>query len=43
MAAQEQSDGAFEAAAASFLAGNKPAAAVSALARRGVAEALQVM
>ncbi len=41
-AAQQQTEGAFEAAAAGFLAGDQPSAAVAATARRGGADALQV-
>ena len=41
-AAQQQAEGAFEAAAAGFLAGDRPAAAIAAIARRGTADALQV-
>ncbi len=41
-AAQQQAEGAFEAAAAGFLAGDRPAAAVTAIARRSGIDALQV-
>ena len=42
-AAQRQAEGAFEAAAAGFLAGDRPALAVGAIARRGDADALLVL